>query len=363
MLSILCLMGAVGAVDAATITLDTSGNWSDGSNWDLNRAPRPNDDAIVGNGLTATSSSSGNVARSLTVSGKDFAILNVTGGSLSLGNNANATDTFLLANRNNHTGIYNQSGGDVTVNGEFNVATANRATGIMNLSGGSLTVNGDMTLSGANSATSFVNLSGSSTLTVNGTLDMGPAGNPQNFSMIVNNSAIVVDDIIIGSTSVLTGTGSVSVDNTMTLKDGAVYGLSIGDGLLLNNTTIAGDLFMGESAGESWDLLISDFGGLDEIDEFDVLTIFSVEGDVFVNGTQLTGVTDLTNVNLVFDPSVTAAEQEQFANAVVRYDPNTGEVYITNIVPLPNAWTLGLAALLGALIYYRPSRNRTSVVA
>jgi len=83
---------AATAQAAAIFDAETSSAWSVGTNWDGNAVPGATEDAIIADGLTATSSASGNVAGLLIVGGDGATddtngTLNITGGTLTTNNN------------------------------------------------------------------------------------------------------------------------------------------------------------------------------------------------------------------------------------------------------------------------------------
>ncbi len=349
---------------AATITLDTSGNWNVAGNWDLNRVPdiaTNADDAVVGNGFTVTSANTGNEAETLVVSGVSSAQITITGGDLTIGSTPNTANVLQLANGNNHNGTYLQNGGSVTVNGDFNIATGNNSNGDFDLNSGTLTVNGDINIATVNSADATFNVAGGTLITVSGAINVGTGGNPQNTAVIFNSGTIIADEINVGDSSSLSGPGNFVVNNDLTLEDGAVHDLTFSDGLSINQTSVGMDLYLGTTAGDTWVINIIDNGGLDDITgPSDELTIFSFDDQLFQAGTELTGTGTISNVSFTFDGSVSAAEQDQFDSATIEYDTTAGTVTITNMqafVPLPNALGLGLAALLIAMLRWRPNRR------
>jgi hypothetical protein len=170
-------------LQAATIRYNGDGDWSTDANWNTGSQPVAGDDAYIENNEDVTVTVAGEVARnvwlyrnaSLTISaggdlnatgsvranqnggvnppgGGTTSTINVTGGSLTAGSLLTAT---VGGSATNNYGIFNISGGTVTVNGNINVGTPANNWGEFNIIGDSATIvttgGGDLIVGGASS--------------------------------------------------------------------------------------------------------------------------------------------------------------------------------------------------------------------
>lgn len=218
----------VNAADVPVVSI-ASGDWNTGSTWNGGIVPTCADAVIIANGHTVASSTSGNVAKSATIA--TGGTLVVSAGDLTIGctlnnntlaNNGTLTVSggLLAVNGNmvhNAASIFNQSGGDILVDGnEGGVAANSVASGVaivqlnsqfINWTGGALTIldphanaTASNTLAYSNS-TAHVNVPNTHTLKLGDGVSTDAGGNANGFRL---NTWVGSNRILFGNLEVNT---------------------------------------------------------------------------------------------------------------------------------------------------------------
>jgi hypothetical protein len=148
-------IGAAAADITGVYTAISTGNWSTGSTWDIGSAPGVANEAFINPGVTVTSNSSTNTAKSLNV--LPGGVLNISGTNAvtldsALQNNGTINvsgGTLTVSGRSNLSGILNNGAGQLNISsGTVNLGPAGGGAipfqehGVLNVTGGTLNVNG-----------------------------------------------------------------------------------------------------------------------------------------------------------------------------------------------------------------------------
>ena len=219
----------VNAADVPFVSAN-SGDWNVGSTWNTGTVPSCTDVVFIASGHTVTSTTSGNVVRNLTISSGGTLV--VSAGDLTVGctlNNNTLTNNgtltvsggLLAVNGNmvhNAASIFNQSGGDILVDGNEGGIAANSvaaATAIVQLNsqfinwtGGALTIldphaggTGTSNTIAYTNSTAHVNVSNAHTLKLGDGVSTDAGGNVNGFRL---NTFVGSNRILFGNLEVNT---------------------------------------------------------------------------------------------------------------------------------------------------------------
>jgi hypothetical protein len=259
-----------------------SGDWSVGTTWDRGTIPTCTDFVTIANGHTVTSTTSGNVARNVTIA--TGGTLVVSAGDLTVGctlNNNTLTNNgtltvsggLLAVNGNmihNAASIFNQSGGDILVDGnEGGVATNSVASGVaivqlnsqfINWTGGALTIldpHANTTASNTlafNNSTAHVNVPNTHTLKLGDGVSTDAGGNATNgfrLSTFVGSRRISFGNLEVNTTGgtnrQVTTASNIGFNGNVTIEPSSevVFGTSYVAGNIVNNGTFTSTAVLG----------------------------------------------------------------------------------------------------------------------
>ena len=263
----------VNASDVPIVSV-ASGDWNTGSTWNGGIVPTCADVAVIANGHTVTSTTSGNVARNITIT--TGGTLEVSAGDLTVGctlnNNTLANSGtltvsggLLAVNGNmvhNAASTFNQSGGDILVDGnEGGIAANSVASGVaivqlnsqfINWTGGALTIldpHANATGSNAiayNNSTAHVNVPNTHTLKLGDGVSTDAGGNAA-FGYRLNTWAgsnrILFGNLEVntlgGTNRIVTTTYSLGFSGNVTIEPSSevLFGTSYVAGNIVNNGT------------------------------------------------------------------------------------------------------------------------------
>ena len=261
-----------------------SGDWSVGTTWDRGTIPTCTDFVTIANGHTVTSTTSGNVARNVTIA--TGGTLVVSAGDLTVGctlnNNTLANSGtltvsggLLAVNGNmlhNAASIFNQSGGDILVDGnEGGVAANSVASGVaivqlnsqfINWTGGALTIldphanaTASNTLAYSNSI-AHVNVANTHTLKLGDGVSTDAGGNATNgfrLDTFVGSNRILFGNLEVntlgGTNRIVTTTYSLGFSGNVTIEPNSevLFGTSYVAGNIVNNGTFTSTTLLGLS--------------------------------------------------------------------------------------------------------------------
>ena len=335
------------------------GNWDD-LNWN-GGGPKPasGDDAQIHSNADSVTINSNNTVASLSVSYKK------TGPELRMTGSLTA----------------------LTINGDFNIATSGTSgqDGNYTQVDGTLNITGDWNIATVNNATATIDIQGGTVNILTGTINLSTDANPKNTSFfnVASGAVINADSIHIGDQGELSGEGSINV-NTVTIDAGGTIGPELtvitDDLILASDATLTAILHDGSppafdittvnnilslGSGGTWTLELEDDNGFDDInspsEEFDIWTGFNTltYGDTTV--TSGSGI--ITNVTIISGSPGPLDSQIDGATLEYRFIDGVGEAYLTNVVPLPNAFMLGTILLLLLALRHRPAMRRAVKIA
>ncbi|MEL1248659.1 T9SS type A sorting domain-containing protein [Flavobacterium helocola] len=261
-----------------------SGDWSVGTTWDRGTIPTCTDFVTIANGHTVTSTTSGNVARNVTIA--TGGTLVVSAGDLTVGctlnNNTLANSGtltvsggLLAVNGNmlhNAASIFNQSGGDILVDGnEGGVAANSVASGVaivqlnsqfINWTGGALTIldpHANATASNTlayNNSTAHVNVPNTHTLRLGDGVSTDAGGNATNgfrLDTFVGSNRILFGNLEVntlgGTNRQVTTAWTLGFSGNMTIQPSSqvLFGSSYVAGNIVNNGTFTSTTLLGLS--------------------------------------------------------------------------------------------------------------------
>ena len=271
----------VNSVDVPFVSV-TSGDWNVGTTWNKGTVPTCTDFATIANGHTVTSTTSGNVARNVTIA--TGGTLVVSAGDLTVGctlnNNTLANSGtltvsggLLAVNGNmvhNAASIFNQSGGDILVDGnEGGVAANSVASGVaivqlnsqfINWTGGALTIldpHANTTASNTlafNNSTAHVNVPNTHTLKLGDGVSTDAGGNATNgfrLSTFVGSRRISFGNLEVNTTGgtnrQVTTASNIGFNGNVTIEPSSevVFGTSYVAGNIVNNGTFTSTAVLG----------------------------------------------------------------------------------------------------------------------
>lgn len=271
----------VNSVDVPFVSV-TSGDWNVGTTWNKGTVPTCTDVATIANGHTVTSSTSGNVARNVTIA--TGGTLVVSAGDLTVGctlNNNTLTNNgtltvsggLLAVNGNmvhNAASIFNQSGGDILVDGnEGGVAANSVASGVaivqlnsqfINWTGGALTIldpHANTTASNTlafNNSTAHVNVPNTHTLKLGDGVSTDAGGNATNgfrLSTFLGSRRISFGNLEVNTTGgtnrQVTTASNIGFNGNVTIEPNSevVFGTSYVAGNIVNNGTFTSTTVLG----------------------------------------------------------------------------------------------------------------------
>lgn len=271
----------VNSVDIPFVSV-TSGDWNVGTTWNKGTVPTCTDFATIANGHTVTSTTSGNVARNVTIA--TGGTLEVSAGDLTVGctlnNNTLANSGtltvsggLLAVNGNmvhNAASIFNQSGGDILVDGnEGGVAANSVASGVaivqlnsqfINWTGGALTIldpHANTTASNTlafNNSTAHVNVPNTHTLKLGDGVSTDAGGNATNgfrLSTFVGSRRISFGNLEVNTTGgtnrQVTTASNIGFNGNVTIEPSSevVFGTSYVAGNIVNNGTFTSTAVLG----------------------------------------------------------------------------------------------------------------------
>lgn len=271
----------VNSVDVPFISV-TSGDWNVGTTWNKGTVPTCTDFVTVANGHIVTSITSGNVARNVTI--VTGGTLVVSAGDLTVGctlNNNTLTNNgtltvsggLLAVNGNmihNAASIFNQSGGDILVDGnEGGVATNSVASGVaivqlnsqfINWTGGALTIldpHANTTASNTiayNNSTEHVNVPTTHTLRIGDGVSTDAGGNATNGFRIassVGTRGISFGNLEVNTTGgtnrFVTTTSAIGFNGNVTIEPNSeiLFGTTYVAGNIVNNGTLTSTTLLG----------------------------------------------------------------------------------------------------------------------
>lgn len=273
----------VNSVDVPFVSV-TSGDWNVGTTWNKGTVPTCTDFATIANGHTVTSTTSGNVARNVTIA--TGGTLVVSAGDLTVGctlnNNTLANSGtltvsggLLAVNGNmvhNAASIFNQSGGDILVDGnEGGVAANSVASGVaivqlnsqfINWTGGALTIldphanaTASNTLAYSNSI-AHVNVPNTHTLKLGDGVSTDAGGNATNgfrLDTFVGSNRILFGNLEVntlgGTNRQVTTAWPLGFSGNMTIQPSSqvLFGSSYVAGNIVNNGTFTSTTLLGLS--------------------------------------------------------------------------------------------------------------------
>ena len=273
----------VNSVDVPFVSV-TSGDWNVGTTWNKGTVPTCTDVATIANGHIVTSTTSGNVARNVTIA--TGGTLVVSAGDLTVGctlNNNTLTNNgtltvsggLLAVNGNmvhNAASIFNQSGGDILVDGnEGGVAANSVASGVaivqlnsqfINWTGGALTIldphanaTASNTLAYSNSI-AHVNVPNTHTLKLGDGVSTDAGGNATNgfrLDTFVGSNRILFGNLEVntlgGTNRQVTTAWPLGFSGNMTIQPSSqvLFGSSYVAGNIVNNGTFTSTTLLGLS--------------------------------------------------------------------------------------------------------------------
>lgn len=273
----------VNAADVPIVSI-ASGDWNATSTWNGGVVPTCADSAVIANGHTVTSTTSGNVARNVTIA--TGGTLVVSAGDLTVGctlNNNTLTNNgtltvsggLLAVNGNmvhNAASIFNQSGGDILVDGnEGGVAANSVASGVaivqlnsqfINWTGGALTIldphanaTASNTLAYSNSI-AHVNVANTHTLKLGDGVSTDAGGNATNgfrLDTFVGSNRILFGNLEVntlgGTNRQVTTAWPLGFSGNMTIQPSSqvLFGSSYVAGNIVNNGTFTSTTLLGLS--------------------------------------------------------------------------------------------------------------------
>ncbi len=271
----------VNAADVPIVSI-ASGDWNATSTWNGGIVPTCADVAVIANGHTVTSTTSGNVVRNVTIS--TGGTLVVSAGDLTVGctlNNNTLTNNgtltvsggLLAVNGNmvhNAASIFNQSGGDILVDGnEGGVAANSVASGVaimqlnsqfINWTGGALTIldphanaTASNTLAYSNSI-AHVNVANTHTLKLGDGVSTDAGGNATNgfrLDTFVGSNRILFGNLEVntlgGTNRQVTTAWPLGFSGDMTIQPSSqvLFGSSYVAGNIVNNGTFTSTTLLG----------------------------------------------------------------------------------------------------------------------
>ena len=271
----------VNSVDIPFVSV-TSGDWNVGTTWNKGTVPTCTDFATIANGHTVTSTTSGNVARNVTIA--TGGTLVVSAGDLTVGctlnNNTLANSGtltvsggLLAVNGNmvhDAASLFNQSGGDILVDGnEGGVAANSVASGVaivqlnsqfINWTGGALTIldpHANTTASNTlafNNSTAHVNVPNTHTLKLGDGVSTDAGGNATNgfrLSTFVGSRRISFGNLEVNTTGgtnrQVTTASNIGFNGNVTIEPSSevVFGTSYVAGNIVNNGTFTSTAVLG----------------------------------------------------------------------------------------------------------------------
>ncbi|MCO6146486.1 T9SS type A sorting domain-containing protein [Flavobacterium sp. NRK1] len=200
-------------VNAADVpfTSVSSGDWNSAATWNKGTVPACNDVVVIGSGMTVTVNSAGNNAKNVSIA---------SGGTLVVSSGDLTVGCTLFNNTLTNSGTLTVTGGTLTINGNLN----NTSGSIFNQSGGDIIVDGNAAGDAANSVasgTSIVQLSSQFINWTGGTLTIvDPHANSSSSNTITYTNSTQNVDVTTGHTLRL-GNG------TSTDAGGSTYGFRI----------------------------------------------------------------------------------------------------------------------------------------
>lgn len=273
----------VNAADVPFVSV-SSGDWNVGTTWNKGTVPTCTDVVTIANGHTVTSTTSGNVARNVTIA--TGGTLVVSAGDLTVGctlNNNTLTNNgtltvsggLLAVNGNmvhNAASIFNQSGGDILVDGnEGGVAANSVASGVaivqlnsqfINWTGGALTIldphanaTASNTLAYSNSI-AHVNVANTHTLKLGDGVSTDAGGNATNgfrLDTFVGSNRILFGNLEVntlgGTNRQVTTAWPLGFSGNMTIQPSSqvLFGSSYVAGNIVNNGTFTSTTLLGLS--------------------------------------------------------------------------------------------------------------------
>ncbi|WP_291134822.1 T9SS type A sorting domain-containing protein [Flavobacterium sp. UBA7663] len=271
----------VNAADVPVVSI-ASGDWNATSTWNGGVVPTCADSAVIANGHTVTSTTSGNVARNVTIA--TGGTLVVSAGDLTVGctlnNNTLANSGtltvsggLLAVNGNmvhNAASTFNQSGGDILVDGnEGGVAANSVASGVaivqlnsqfINWTGGALTIldphanaTASNTLAYSNS-TAHVNVPNTHTLKLGDGVSTDAGGNATNgfrLNTFVGSNRILFGNLEVntlgGTNRQVTTAWSLGFSGNVTIAPSSevIFATSYVAGNIVNNGTFTSTTLLG----------------------------------------------------------------------------------------------------------------------
>ncbi|MBX2931750.1 MAG: choice-of-anchor J domain-containing protein, partial [Chitinophagaceae bacterium] len=233
---------------SSTYTSIVSGNWEDGSTWDLGTAPGASNDVIIADGHTVTVNATAATASLITVnSGGELIVSDNTLTTVAITNNGTVTVSGGTTNVTGAatTGITNNTGSTFTINGGIiNLGPAGGGdrtfanNGILTVTNGSLNINGNFALSAGgklNQSGGVISIDGNnagsaigSVATATNLFNLAPTANADvNLS---GGSIIIVDPHYSTGYSVF-----VSVPNSGAITATGTHTFQFGDGVSTDN--------------------------------------------------------------------------------------------------------------------------------
>lgn len=270
----------VNAADVPIISV-ASGDWNATSTWNGGVVPTCADVAVISNGHTVTSSTSGNLAKGVTIA--TGGTLVVSAGDLTVGctlNNNTLTNNgtltvsggLLSVNGNmvhNAASIFNQSGGDILVDGNDGGNAANSvASGVaivqlnsqfINWTGGSLTIldpHANATASNTlayNNGTAHVNVPNTHTLKLGDGVSTDAGGNANGFRLNtwVGSNRILLGNLEVntlgGTNRIVTTSWTLGFSGNVTIEPSSevLFATSYVAGNIVNNGTFTSTTLLG----------------------------------------------------------------------------------------------------------------------
>lgn len=270
----------VNAADVPVVSI-ASGDWNSTSTWNGGVVPACADVAVIANGHTVTSSTSGNFAKGVTIA--TGGTLVVSAGDLTVGctlnNNTLANSGtltvsggLLAVNGNmvhNAASIFNQSGGDILVDGnEGGVAANSVASGVaivqlnsqfINWTGGALTIldpHANATASNTlafNNSTAHVNVPNTHTLKLGDGVSTDAGGHTNGFrlSTWIGSRRILFGNLEVntlgGTNRIVTTSYALGFSGNITIEPSSEvsFGTSYVAGNIVNNGTFTSTTLLG----------------------------------------------------------------------------------------------------------------------
>jgi len=271
----------VNAADVPVVSI-ASGDWNSTSTWNGGVVPACADVAVIANGHTVTSSTSGNFAKGVTIA--TGGTLVISAGDLTVGctlNNNTLTNNgtltvsggLLAVNGNmihNAASIFNQSGGDILVDGNDGGNAANSVAAstaivqlnsqFINWTGGALTIldpHANATASNTlafNNSTAHVNVPNTHTLKLGDGVSTDAGGNATNgfrLSTFVGSRRISFGNLEVNTTGgtnrQVTTASNIGFNGNVTIEPSSevVFGTSYVAGNIVNNGTFTSTAVLG----------------------------------------------------------------------------------------------------------------------